>query len=89
MSSKGKVDLGLVIIILCTSVWWTTAIGPPLGANRSLRFSNQPILVEQVQKLGFAEVSDLGADEIDARYFTNRTDGLRWRAPSHFMRARV
>ena len=46
-------------------------------------------LAEQVRKLGFAEVSDVGADEINARYLANRTDGLRLCGSSGLMRARV
>jgi len=46
-------------------------------------------LAEQVRKLGFAEVSDLGPDEMEARYFTDRTDALRPSAGNHYMRARV
>ena len=46
-------------------------------------------LAEQVRKLGFAEVSDLGPDEMEARYFTDRTDALRPSAANHYMRARV
>lgn len=34
-------------------------------------------LVARVQRLGFAEVEDLGGDEINGRYFANRSDGLR------------
>jgi methyltransferase (TIGR00027 family) len=46
-------------------------------------------LADQVRKLGFCEVSDLGPDEARMRYFANRNDGLRPLASEHFMRARV
>jgi methyltransferase (TIGR00027 family) len=46
-------------------------------------------LAEQVLKIGFAEVSDFGPDEAEARYFKDRTDGLRPLASNHYMRARV
>jgi O-methyltransferase involved in polyketide biosynthesis len=46
-------------------------------------------LAEEVSKLGFAEVSDLGPDEAEARYFIGRTDSLRLPASEHLMRARV
>ncbi|MBV8356447.1 MAG: class I SAM-dependent methyltransferase [Deltaproteobacteria bacterium] len=46
-------------------------------------------LSEQVSKLGFAEVSDLGPEEARARYFADRTDGLRPPTSEHYMRARV
>jgi methyltransferase (TIGR00027 family) len=45
-------------------------------------------LSEQVRKLGFAEVSDFGPEEAEARYFAGRTDGLRTPAFDHYMRAR-
>jgi methyltransferase (TIGR00027 family) len=46
-------------------------------------------LAEQVRKIGFAQVLDLGPDEAEARYFKDRTDGLRPLALTHYMRARV
>ena len=46
-------------------------------------------LAEQVRKIGFAEVSDFGPDEAEARYFKDRTDALRPLALNHYMRARV
>jgi methyltransferase (TIGR00027 family) len=46
-------------------------------------------LAEQVRKLGFAEVSDFGPDAANARYFKDRTDGLRTHPLNHYMRARV
>ena len=46
-------------------------------------------LAEQVRKIGFAEVSDFGSDEAEARYFKDRADGLRPLALTHYMRARV
>lgn len=46
-------------------------------------------LAEQVRRLAFAEVSDLGPEEAEARYFTGRTDGLRPLASEHFMHARL
>jgi methyltransferase (TIGR00027 family) len=46
-------------------------------------------MAEQVRRLGFVEVSDLGPEEAEARYFTGRTDGLRPLASEHFMHARL
>jgi O-methyltransferase involved in polyketide biosynthesis len=60
-----------------------TARGEPL-----VTFFEPAKLTEQVRKLGFGEVWDLGPDEANARYFANRTDGLQLRA-DHYMRARV
>ncbi len=34
-------------------------------------------LVEQLHAIGFTEIEDLSSPEINARYFDNRTDGLR------------
>ena len=45
-------------------------------------------MAERVGKLGFVDVSDLGPDEAEMRYFAGRTDGLRPRYV-HFMHARV
>ena len=53
-----------------------------------LTFFEPAPLAELVRKLGFAEVWDLGAEEANARYFANRSDGLRLFA-GHFMGARV
>jgi methyltransferase (TIGR00027 family) len=52
-------------------------------------FFEPNLLAQQLQKLGFAELSDLGPDEAAARYFSGRADGLRPLASEHFMRARV
>ncbi len=46
-------------------------------------------LAERVRELGFVDVSDLGPDEVQARYFAGRTDGLRASPLNHYMRARV
>jgi methyltransferase (TIGR00027 family) len=63
---------------------WAAARGEPF-----VTFFEPADLVERVRKLGFAEVSHFGPEEANARYFADRTDGLRLRAPSHFMSARV
>ncbi len=63
---------------------WATARGEPF-----LTFFEPAEFAEQVRKLGFGEVWDFGPDDANARYFANRTDGLRLRSPSHFMGARV
>ncbi len=46
-------------------------------------------LAERVRELGFVNVSDLGPDEVQARYFAGRTDGLRASPLNHYIRARV
>jgi methyltransferase (TIGR00027 family) len=40
-------------------------------------FFEPKALAERLKELGFQACEDLGADEINARYFSNRTDGLR------------
>jgi methyltransferase (TIGR00027 family) len=52
-------------------------------------FFEPNLLAQLLQKLGFADLSDLGPDEAAAGYFSGRTDGLRPLASEHFMRARV
>ena len=39
--------------------------------------------------MGFGHVEDLGPEEINARYFKDRTDGLRVGSLAHVMNARV
>ncbi len=53
-------------------------------------FFEPATLAEQVRKIGFTEVSDFGPDEAAAaRFFKDRTDGLRASRANHYMRARV
>ena len=40
-------------------------------------FFEPPALIARLTKMGFHEIEDLGADEINERYFKNRTDELR------------
>jgi len=40
-------------------------------------FFNPHELAERLQRIGFHHLEDLGSDEINARYFKDRTDGLR------------
>jgi O-methyltransferase involved in polyketide biosynthesis len=53
-----------------------------------LTFFEPAALTERVLKLGFAEVWDPGAEKVNARYFANRSEGVRL-SLGHFMRARV
>jgi methyltransferase (TIGR00027 family) len=46
-------------------------------------------LAEEVRKIGFAELLDLGPEAALARYFSGRTDGLRPLGSEHLMCARV
>jgi O-methyltransferase involved in polyketide biosynthesis len=46
-------------------------------------------LAQDVSELGFAQVSDFGPDEAQARYFIGHTDGLRPSNLNHYMRALV
>jgi len=54
-----------------------------------LTFFQPDQMAEQVRKLGFAQVWDLGPEEAGRRYFADRTDSLRPTASEHFMGARV
>ena len=40
-------------------------------------FFDPAALAERLRAMGFHRLEDLGADEINARYFNNRTDELR------------
>jgi methyltransferase (TIGR00027 family) len=46
-------------------------------------------LVMHMQGLGFMEVTELSPEEINSRYFTGRSDGLRTPQAHHLMKARV
>lgn len=47
-------------------------------------------LAVRLKELGFAQVSDFGPEEANARYFAGRTDGLRIRVrTTHLMKAQV
>jgi methyltransferase (TIGR00027 family) len=70
--------------ILAALMTVTQARGEPLRS-----FFEPAKLAEQVRELGFAQVSDFGPDESEARYFRERTDGLRPLALNHYMSARV
>ncbi|HSS47389.1 MAG TPA: class I SAM-dependent methyltransferase [Thermoanaerobaculia bacterium] len=52
-------------------------------------FFDPSLLAGTLRTMGFGHVKDLGAEEINARYFQNRTDGLQVGTLAHFMRARV
>jgi methyltransferase (TIGR00027 family) len=71
-------------MMLAAAMTAAQARGEPQGT-----FFEPGKLAEQVRKIGFAEVSDFGPDEARARYFKNRTDGLRPSPLNHYMRARV
>jgi methyltransferase (TIGR00027 family) len=62
------------------------ARGEPVGAQ----FYPDDISA-RVRQLGFSQVSDFGPDEANARYFSNRVDGLELRIPGvvHMLKARV
>jgi O-methyltransferase involved in polyketide biosynthesis len=70
--------------IVAAAMAAVAARGEPLKS-----FFEPADLAEQVRKLGFAEVSDFGTDEAQARYFSDRRDGLRAPVSNHYMRERV
>jgi len=46
-------------------------------------------LRDEMHQLGFLDVADLGPDELNARYFAGRADGLRVGGLAHVMVARM
>jgi methyltransferase (TIGR00027 family) len=52
-------------------------------------FFNPGLLTKELRAMGFGYVRDSGPEEINTRYFKNRTDGLRVGSLSHVMIARV
>lgn len=46
-------------------------------------------LATRMQECGFTQIWDVGPEELDARYFAGRTDGLRASPHSHLMKACV
>jgi methyltransferase (TIGR00027 family) len=52
-------------------------------------FFDPGVLTKDLRALGFDYVEDIGPEEINARYFKSRKDGLRVGSLSHMMKARV
>jgi methyltransferase (TIGR00027 family) len=52
-------------------------------------FFDPELLTRDLRAMGFGHVEDKGPEEINARYFQNRKDGLRVGSLSHIMRAQV
>ncbi len=52
-------------------------------------FFDPAVLTKDLRAMGFGYVEDQGPEEINARYFKNREDGLRVGSLSHVMNARV
>ena len=52
-------------------------------------FFDPALLTRDLQAMGFGYVEDNGPEEINARYFKDRKDGLRVGSLSHIMSARV
>lgn len=52
-------------------------------------FFDPAILKQDVEAMGFSQVEDLGQEEINARYFQDRRDGLRVGSLAHLMSARL
>jgi len=51
-------------------------------------FFDSKELVRELGKMGFAQIEGLGSRQINARYFSHRTDGLRVGGAGRLMRAR-
>jgi len=52
-------------------------------------FFDPAVLADELRSMGFTQIEDLGPDELNARYFQNRTDDLRVRGFTRIMHARV
>jgi len=52
-------------------------------------FFDPPSLAEELRRMGFNQVEDVGPEAMNARYFSGRTDGLRVGSLAHMMDARV
>ena len=52
-------------------------------------FFDANALAQALKTIGFTHVVDMGADDINTRYFHNRTDKLGVRSPVHLMSARM
>jgi methyltransferase (TIGR00027 family) len=52
-------------------------------------FFEPAALQKDLQAMGFSRVTDLGTEEINARYFKDRTDGFRVGSLAHLMSAQV
>jgi methyltransferase (TIGR00027 family) len=63
---------------------WVASAGEPWRT-----FFDPGVLVEELRAMGFSRVANNGPEEINARYFANRKDGLRVGSLSHLMVARV
>jgi len=54
-----------------------------------ISFFDPADIAAELRRLGFSELEDLGGDEMNARYFADRGDGLTFGPTAHVMRARV
>jgi hypothetical protein len=48
-------------------------------------FFDPTALHHDLRRTGFSEIEDLGCDEINARYFANRADGLAVSGGGHLL----
>ena len=56
------------------------------AAGEPFRASFEPdVLAEAMQAMGFHQIRDMGPDELNARFFSNRVDGLRVGSSSRVM----
>ena len=59
------------------------------GGEPMRAFFEPRALAGDLRTMGFSRVSDLGREEINARYFSGRTDSLKVGGLSHLMSAEV
>lgn len=60
------------------------AIGEPW-----ITYFEQPSLIEELRRMGYKQVEDLGPEEANRHYFKDRVDGLRINGAGRLMKARV
>lgn len=62
---------------------WLAAVGEPWRS-----YFDPDLLTQELGAIGFAEVADMGPEQINARYFRDRADRLGVGGPMHLMCAR-
>lgn len=96
--ASAPVGSGVVFDYMISPSLLTAAQRSRLDAlSRRVAFAGEPwqayfvpeLLTRDLRAMGFGYVEDLGPEEINARYFKGRKDGLQVGSLSHIMNARV
>lgn len=59
---------------------WLAAVGEPWRS-----FFDADVLTRELKEIGFANIADMGSEDINIRYFPNRADKLKVSGPGHWM----